>query len=163
MLYNDQNFYYSKCKKALCFTLLLLKDVDLRKIYLKVFGKLNTWNSKMSIKGKNFCRNKAPLIVSHSNFFLLYWFNSNNIEHHIKNMVTLYEQGRRGEKITSAKGQYFKNSQASLLSFMRCFMAIVLFWLVIFFYNCVRPFRTLEWCNFFPSTQRKHKTKKIIA
>ena len=54
MLYNDQNFYYSKCKKALCFTLLLLKDVDLRKIKLKVFGKLNTWNSKMSIKGKTF-------------------------------------------------------------------------------------------------------------
>ena len=114
-------------------------------------------------KGKNFCRNKAPLNVSHSKNFILLWFNSNNIQHHIKNMVTLYEQGRRGEKITSAKGQYFKNSQASLLSFMRCFMAIVLFWLVIFFYNCVRPFRTLEWCNFFPSTQRKHKTKKMIS
>ena len=53
-LYNDQSFYYLQRKKALCLTLLLLKDVDLRKIKLKVFGKLNTWNSKMSIKGKTF-------------------------------------------------------------------------------------------------------------
>ena len=44
----------------------------------------------------------------------------------------LYEQGRQGEKITSAKGQYFKLYRRLFYLFMRCSMAIVLFWRVYF-------------------------------
>ena len=64
-------------------------------------------------KGKNFfCRNKA-LIVSQLKDFLL-----DSIQQHgtsYQKYGALYEQGRRGEKITSAKGQYFKLTGVSFI------------------------------------------------
>ena len=85
----------------------------------------------------NFFRNKA-LIVSQLKRFLA-WFNSATWKY-----GALYEQGRQGEKIASAKGQYFKLYRRLFYLFMRCFMAIVLFWRVYFisifsFVHFIRP------------------------
>ena len=58
----------------------------------------------------------------------------NNMKHYIKNMVRCTENKEDGrEKITSAKGQYFKLYRRLFYLFMRCFMAIVFYFGVVSF------------------------------
>ena len=107
---------------------------------MKVFGKLNTfWNTKMSLK--LFFGIKHSLCPNSKDFLL------DSIQQHgtsYQKYGALYEQGRQGEKIASAKGQYFKLYRRLFYLFMRCFMAIVLFWRVYFisilsFVHFIRP------------------------
>ena len=130
MLYRTTttDFYYIMQYATLYFFLLKISTI-LRKMSRNYLGNSILQNEDEHKGKKLFCRNKA-LIVSHSKRFLA-WFNSTtwNIISKIWCVVWTRKTGR--ENYLSQRS-ILQTYRRLFYLFMRCFMAIVLFWRVYF-------------------------------